>query len=198
MTDRHSITRCGWADDPRKPEMVDYHDREWGVPVQDDRVLFEFLTLEAAQAGLSWYTVLRKRENYRRAFAAFDPLEVARFDAHRVEHLLRDPGIIRNRAKIEATVRNAKRFLEVQAGSGSFARYLWAFVDGRPLVAKRRTPADVPATTPLSEHIARDLKRRGFKFLGSTVVYAHMQATGMVNDHLQGCFRHAEIANAAR
>ena len=190
--------RCGWADDPARPEMTAYHDAEWGMPVHDDRVLFEFLTLEAAQAGLSWYTVLRKRENYRRLFAGFDPGKVARFDARRIEKLLLDPGIIRNRAKVEAAVHNAQRFLEVSAEFGSFANYLWGYVDGRPVTAKRRTLADIPATTPVSDALAKDLKKRGFKFLGSTVVYAHMQATGMVNDHLQSCFRHAACAQAAR
>lgn len=176
--------------------MVEYHDREWGVPVRDDRELFEFLVLESAQAGLSWYTVLRKREAYRRAFAAFDPDAVARYTEADIERLLGDAGLIRNRAKLEAAVNNARRFLEVQAAHGSFARFLWGFVDGRPIVNHWREPAEVPATTPLSDRLARELKRLGFSFLGSTVLYAHLQATGLVNDHLVGCFRHAEIRDS--
>jgi DNA-3-methyladenine glycosylase I len=174
--------------------MIEYHDREWGVPVHDDRVLFEFLTLEAAQAGLSWLTVLRKRAAYRRAFAEFDPVRVARFTLARIERLLADPGIIRNRAKITAAVNNAQRFLEVQAEFGSFSQDLWGFFDGTPIDGGRRAIGDVPATSPKSDEIARDLKRRGFKFLGSTVMYAHLQATGLVNDHLIDCFRYREVA----
>lgn len=174
--------------------MVEYHDREWGVPVRDERTQFEFLVLESAQAGLSWYTVLRKREAYRRAFADFDPVAVARYWAADVERLLGDAGLIRNRAKIEAAVNNAQRFLELQAAHGSFCEFLWGFVDGTPIVNHWREPAEVPATTPLSDRLARELKQRGFRFLGSTVLYAHLQATGLVNDHLVGCFRHAEVA----
>jgi DNA-3-methyladenine glycosylase I len=174
--------------------MVEYHDSEWGVPVRDERTQFEFLVLESAQAGLSWYTVLRKREGYRRAFADFDPAQVARYSQADVERLLGDPGLIRNRAKIEAAVNNAQRFLEVQAAHGSFCEFLWGFVDGRPIVNHWREPAEVPATTALSDRLARELKRLGFRFLGSTVLYAHLQATGLVNDHLVGCFRHGEVA----
>ncbi len=174
--------------------MVEYHDREWGVPARDERTQFEFLVLESAQAGLSWYTVLRKRDGYRRAFAAFDPAAVARFTPRQVEQLMLDPAIIRNRAKIEAAVNNAQRFLEVQAAHGSFCDFLWGFVDGRPIVNQWREPAEVPATTALSDRLARELKRLGFRFLGSTVLYAHLQATGLVNDHLVGCFRHGEVA----
>jgi len=174
--------------------MVEYHDREWGVPARDERTQFEFLVLESAQAGLSWYTVLRKRDGYRRAFAEFDPGQVARYSQADVERLLGDPGLIRNRAKIEAAVNNAQRFLEVQAAYGSFCDFLWGFVDGKPIVNQWREPAEVPATTALSDRLARELKQLGFRFLGSTVLYAHLQATGLVNDHLVGCFRHGEVA----
>lgn len=186
-------TRCHWAL-PTQAGMVEYHDREWGVPVRDERTQFEFLVLESAQAGLSWYTVLRKREGYRRAFADFDPAQVARYSQADVERLLGDPGLIRNRAKIEAAVNNAQRFLEVQAAHGSFCEFLWGFVEGRPIVNHWREPAEVPATTALSDRLARELKRLGFRFLGSTALYAHLQATGLVNDHLVGCFRHGEVA----
>ncbi len=174
--------------------MVEYHDREWGVPARDDRTQFEFLVLESAQAGLSWYTILRKRDAYRAAFAEFDPARVARFTPARVERLMANEGIVRNRAKIEATVNNAKCFLAVQREHGSFSDWLWGFVDGRPVVNRWREPREVPATTLLSDTVAKALKQRGFKFLGSTVVYAHLQATGLVNDHLVGCFRHASLA----
>lgn len=187
--------RCPWVD-LSKPDYVAYHDTEWGVPVHDDRKLFEFLTLEAAQAGLSWYTVLKKRAAYRAAFADFDPARVARFDRRRIEKLLTNPGIIRNRLKIEAAVNNARRFLEVQAESGSFSDYIWRFVGGRPLVHELRVMGDYPATTPESDALSKDLKRRGFKFVGSTIVYAHMQATGLVNDHSLDCFRRAELLAA--
>ncbi len=186
------IHRCPWVD-LGKPDYVAYHDDEWGVPVHDDRVLFEFLTLEAAQAGLSWYTVLRKRAAYREAFADFDPDRVARYDAASVQALLGNPGIIRNRAKIEAAIHNARRFLEVQAELGSFDAYVWRFVDGRPRVNTLRTLADYPATSPESDALSKDLRQRGFKFVGSTICYAHMQATGMVNDHTLDCFRRAAI-----
>ena len=176
--------------------MVEYHDREWGVPARDERTQFEFLVLESAQAGLSWYTVLRKRDGYRRAFAEFDPGQVARYSQADVERLLGDPGLIRNRAKIEAAVNNAQRFLEVQAAYGSFCDFLWGFVDGKPIVNQWREPAEVPATTALSDRLARELKQLGFRFLGSTVLYAHLQATGLVNDHLVGCFRHGEVAGS--
>ena len=162
--------------------------------MREDRAQFEFLVLESAQAGLSWYTILRKRAAYRAAFADFDPVRVARFTPARVERLMGDASIVRNRAKIEAAIGNAGRFLALQRECGSFASYLWAFVDGRPIVNHWRESREVPATTPLSDAIAKDLKQRGFKFLGSTVVYAHLQATGLVNDHLIGCFRHAQLA----
>lgn len=184
--------RCPWVD-TRKPDYVAYHDEEWGVPVHDDRVLFEFLTLEAAQAGLSWYTVLRKREHYRRAFAGFDPARVARFTAARIERLLQDPGIVRNRLKVEAAVNNARCFLRVQAEFGSFDAYVWDFVGGRTIVNAPRQLADYQATSPESDRLSRDLKQRGFRFVGSTIMYAHMQATGMVNDHSVDCFRRAEL-----
>ena len=186
-------TRCPWAGD--KPDMVEYHDSEWGVPVHDDRMLFEFLTLEAAQAGLSWATVLRKRAAYREAFAAFEVTRVAKFTPSIVEKLMTNAGIIRNRAKIEATINNARCFIEIQREFGSFNQYIWGFVDGAPKVNRHREITDVPATTAISEALAKALKARGFKFLGSTVLYAHMQATGMVNDHLISCFRHAEITS---
>jgi len=184
-------TRCAWCGED--PLYVAYHDTEWGVPVRDDRVLFEFLLLEGAQAGLSWITILRKREHYRRAFAGFDPRRVARFGEADVARLLGDAGIVRNRLKVRAAIGNAQRFLEVQAEFGSFADYVWGFVDGRPVQNRRRTLKDIPPTTPLSDALSKDLKRRGFRFVGSTIVYSHMQATGMVNDHLLGCFRHAEV-----
>jgi DNA-3-methyladenine glycosylase I len=186
--------RCGWA---RAPLDVAYHDREWGVPVRDDRRLFEFLLLEGAQAGLSWSTILAKREAYRRAFAGFDPRRVARFGARHERRLLADPGIVRNRAKIRAAVANARAFLAVQAEHGSFASYLWAFVDGRPLQERRRSPGEVPAETALSRALSADLRRRGFRFVGPTICYAFMQAVGLVNDHTVDCFRHAEVARMA-
>jgi len=173
--------------------MVEYHDTEWGVPVRDDRVMFEFLVLESAQAGLSWYTILRKRAGYRAAFADFDASRVARFTPARVERLMNDASIVRNRAKIEATIGNAKCFLALQNERGSFCDYLWGFVDGEPVVNRWHEPRQIPATTALSDTIAKDMKQRGFKFLGSTVIYAHLQATGLVNDHLVSCFRHAEL-----
>jgi DNA-3-methyladenine glycosylase I len=173
--------------------MVSYHDEEWGIPVQDDRILFEFLVLEGAQAGLSWLTILRKRAAYRQAFAEFDPKKVARFDARRVERLLLDPGIVRNRLKVASAVKNAGAFLEVQKEFGSFAEYQLQFVGGRPIQNRRRSLKDVPARTELSDAFSKDLKRRGFSFVGSTIVYAHMQAVGMVNDHLVGCFRHSQV-----
>ncbi len=184
--------RCPWVD-LSKPDYVAYHDREWGMPVRDDRLLFEFLTLEAAQAGLSWYTVLRKREHYRPAFDGFEPEKVARYDERKIAALLQNAGLIRNRAKIEAAVHNAGRFLAVQEEFGSFAAYLWRFVDGRPIVHELRTLADYPATSPESDALSRDLRGRGFKFVGSTICYAHMQAVGMVNDHTLDCFRRRQI-----
>lgn len=188
--------RCAWAG--TDPLMIAYHDAEWGVPVRDDLRLFEFLVLESAQAGLSWMTVLRKRENYRRAFSGFDPRKIARYDARKVERLMNDAGIIRNRMKIEATINNARAFLRVQKEFGSFTDYSWAFVDGRPVVNRWRRMKQLPATTPVSDAFSRDLKQRGFKFLGSTVVYAHMQAVGMVNDHTVDCFRHHAVSGRTR
>lgn len=184
--------RCPWVD-LAKPDYVAYHDQEWGVPVLDDRKQFEFLILEGAQAGLSWYTVLRRRDSYRRAFDGFDPQKIARYDARKVAALLADPGIIRNRLKVAAAIENARRFLELCEAHGSFSGYLWDFVDGRPKVGVRRTLADYPATSPESDALSRDLRRRGFRFVGSTICYAHMQATGMVNDHALDCFRRREI-----
>jgi len=179
--------------DPAKPEYVAYHDTEWGVPVHDDRRWFEFLTLESAQAGLSWYVVLRKRENYRAAMDGFDPEKVARYDERKVRALLADPGIIRNRAKIVAAIHNAGRFLSVRDAFGSFDAYMWRFVDGRPIVNLIRALSDYRATSPASDAMSADLRRRGFRFVGPTICYAHMQATGLVNDHAVTCFRRAEI-----
>ncbi len=176
-----------------KPDYVDYHDQEWGVPVHDDRTIFEFLTLEAAQAGLSWYTVLRKREAYRKAFANFDPEKVACYGKRQIDALLTNAGIIRNRLKILAAINNAVKFLQVQEQFDSFDAYIWRFVGGRPMVNKLRTLKDYPATSRESDALSKDLKQRGFKFVGSTIVYAHMQATGMVNDHIAGCFRRQPI-----
>lgn len=173
--------------------MIEYHDREWGVPVHDDRKHFEFLILEGAQAGLSWKTILYKREGYRRAFADFDVEKVARFTPKRVEKLVLDASIIRNRQKIEAAIRNARAFQKVQEEFGTFDNYAWRFVDGRPVVNKRTHTGDVPATTPQSDAFSKDLKARGFGFVGSTVIYAHMQAVGMVNDHAVHCFRHKQV-----
>ena len=184
--------RCPWVD-LRKPDYIAYHDEEWGVPVHDDRRIFEFLVLESAQAGLSWYTILRRRDNYRRLFAGFDPARVARFDERKIQELLQDPGIIRNQAKVKAAVNNACRFLEVQNEFGSFDAYIWRFVDGRPVVNEWRELADYPTTSPQSNALSRDLKQRGFQFIGPTICYAHMQATGMVNDHTLDCFRRREI-----
>ncbi len=190
MTDRRK--RCPWVD-LSKPDYVAYHDDEWGVPAHDDRTIFEFLTLEAAQAGLSWYTILRKREAYRKAFADFDARKVARFTPARVEKMLLDPGIVRNRLKVESAVANAKHFLAVQKEFGSFDAYIWPFVGGKPLVSRLRKIADYPARTEVSDAISKDLKKRGFRFVGSTIVYAHMQATGMVNDHSLDCFRRKQL-----
>ncbi|HXH05542.1 MAG TPA: DNA-3-methyladenine glycosylase I [Vicinamibacterales bacterium] len=187
--------RCAWAE---RGGALDrrYHDAEWGVPSRDDRHLFEMLVLEGAQAGLSWSTILGKREGYRRAFAGFDPARVARFDARRRARLLRDPGIVRNRQKIAAAVENARRVLEVQAEYGSLAAYLWRFVGDRPVVNRWRSLREVPAATDLSRALSRDLRRRGFRFVGPTICYAFMQAVGMVNDHLVGCFRHTAVTRA--
>ncbi|HZX93383.1 MAG TPA: DNA-3-methyladenine glycosylase I [Myxococcales bacterium] len=187
MTPRRERPRCGWAGSD--PAMRAYHDEEWCVPAHDDRVLFEFLTLEGAQAGLSWSTILRKRETYRKAFAGFDPRRVARFDAARIVRLMQDPGIVRNRAKIESTVGNARAVLAVQQEFGSFDAYLWRFVGGRPIRTRRRSLSDLPASTPESDALSKDLQQRGFHFVGSTICYALMQACGLVDDHVQGCFR---------
>ena len=183
------IKRCTWVN-PNDPLMQDYHDREWGVPVHDDRRHFEFLILEGAQAGLSWSIILRKREGYRRAFSGFDPEKVARYSEARIEKLTADSAIIRNRLKIEGAVRNARAFLAIQDEFGSFDAYCWQFVGGKPRLNRWKTTKDVPPTSPESDAFSKDLKRRGFAFVGSTVIYAHMQAVGMVNDHLVGCFRY--------
>lgn len=183
-------TRCGWAGSD--PIYVHYHDTEWGVPVTDDQKLFEFLILEGAQAGLSWLTVLKKRENYREAFANFDAQKVARFTPQRIEKLLLNPGIIRNRLKVSSAVRNAQAFLKVQDEFGSFAKYNWSFVNGETIINARKTLKELPAKTDISDAYSKDLKKRGFNFVGSTIMYAHMQAVGMVNDHLVSCFRYTE------
>jgi DNA-3-methyladenine glycosylase I len=187
-----SLLRCAWVD-LNKPDYVDYHDVEWGVPVYDDKTLFEFITLEAAQAGLSWYTVLKKRGNYRRAFAGFEVEKVARFNTRSVERLMNDAGIVRNRLKVNAAINNARRFIDIQTEFGSFSTYLWSFVGGRPIVNELRQRSDFKATSAESEAAAKDLKKRGFKFLGSTIMYAHLQATGLVNDHTLDCFRRQQI-----
>lgn len=184
-------SRCPWSLGVSEDYLA-YHDDEWGVPAQDDRRQFEFLILESAQAGLSWSTILHKRAAYRRAFAEFDPHKVARFNSLSVKRLLSDPGIVRNRLKIKSAIANAGLFLEIQETHGSFSDYLWDFVDGRPIVNRWRSQSQVPASTHLSDQISKDLKRRGFKFVGSTIIYAHLQATGLVNDHLIGCFRYRE------
>jgi DNA-3-methyladenine glycosylase I len=177
--------------------MIAYHDQEWGVPLHDDQKLFEFLILEGAQAGLSWEIVLRKRENYRKAFAGFDPNKVARFNEKKIAKLLADSGIIRNRLKIESAVSNAKAFLKVQKEFGSFDAYIWQFTGGKPIQNRLRNFKDIPAKSAESDAMSKDLIRRGFRFVGSTICYAHMQATGMVNDHLKTCFRHREVSPAA-
>ena len=189
------LPRCGW---PHSVLALRYHDREWGVPLRDDRKIFEFLVLDAAQAGLSWEIILRKREGFRAAFDGFDPGKVARYDRRRVQRLLADSRIIRNRLKIEAAVANARAFLAVQEEFGSFARYIWQFVGGRPRVNHRRSLRELPAHTPQSDAMSRALRERGFRFAGSTICYAFMQAAGMVNDHTVHCFRHAELARRMR
>ncbi len=188
--------RCEWAGTTHDAYIA-YHDEEWGVPVHDDCKQFEFLILEGAQAGLSWWTVLNKRDGYRKAFADFDPEKVARFTKKRIERLIENPRIIRNRLKINAAVTNARSFLEVQETFGSFDVYIWQFVDGRSIQNRWRRLKELPAATPISDSLSKDLKQRGFKFVGSTIMYAHMQAVGMVNDHLTGCFRHDECARFA-
>jgi len=184
--------RCEWVP-LNKPLYVQYHDVEWGVPVHDDQKMFEFVVLESFQAGLSWEIILNKRENFRKAFAGFDFRKVARFDEDKVQTLLQDAGIIRNQMKIRATIKNAQRYLEIIDEFGSFCKYFWAFTDGKPLVNHFKAMGDIPASTELSDTIAKDLKRRGFKFMGTTVVYAHMQAVGMVNDHTEDCFRFSQV-----
>jgi DNA-3-methyladenine glycosylase I len=188
-------SRCSWCGSD--PLYISYHDREWGVPVRDDQTLFEFLLLEGAQAGLSWITVLRKREAYRELFAGFDAARIARYSDRQLDALLQNPAIIRNRLKVFGARTNARAFLEVQEACGSFSDYIWGFVDGRPIQNAWRNLSQVPATTPLSDRISKDMKQRGFTFAGSTILYAHMQATGMVNDHVVDCFRHTECAALA-
>ncbi|KXS32170.1 MAG: DNA-3-methyladenine glycosylase I [Candidatus Gallionella acididurans] len=185
--------RCSWAGDDALYRQ--YHDTEWGVPLHDDRRLFEFLVLEGAQAGLSWITILRKRENYRAAFDGFDAVRIAAYGANKIESLLQDAGIVRNRLKVQAAITNARKFLDVQDEFGSFDRFIWQFVDGKTRQNRWRSMAEVPASTTESDALSRELKRRGFKFVGPTICYAHMQATGMVNDHTIDCFRHAELCN---
>ncbi len=184
--------RCNWAEGQFE-DYIKYHDEEWGVPVHDDRKHFEFLVLESAQAGLSWATILKKRNGYRNAFANFDVSIVAQYGSGMVEELLQDASIIRNRAKIEATINNAKRFIEIQGEFGTFDKYIWEFVGGKPIINQWKSMSEVPVTTPESDALSKDLKKRGFKFLGSTTIYAHMQAIGLVNDHTVDCFRHREV-----
>lgn len=188
--------RCAWAEGD--PLMIAYHDLEWGVPVHDDRLIFEFLTLEGMQAGLSWMTILRKRENFRAAFDGFDPARVADYGQAELDRLLSDPGVIRNRRKIEAVIQNARAFLETQAEFGTFDAYIWRFVGEKPIVNAWKTTAEIPAQTPLAVALSNDLKRRGFRFVGPTICYAHMQATGMVNDHTIDCFRYLECQAGSR
>jgi len=189
------ITRCAWA---TSPANIPYHDEEWGVPVHDDRTWFEFITLEGAQAGLSWDTVLKKRARYRELFANFDPKKVARFDAKKVKTLLADPGIIRNRLKIAATIDNARAFLQVQKEFGTFDAYIWRFVNGQPKQNAWKTNKKLPASTSESDALSNDLRKRGFRFVGSTICYALMQATGLVNDHAVDCFRHSQLARTGK
>lgn len=190
------IIRCGWSIKDNDPLYVTYHDEEWGVPVHDDQKLFEFIVLEGAQAGLSWLTILRKREGYRKAFAEFDPQKVARFSESKIEKLLLDASIIRNKLKVRSAVTNAKAFLKVQEEFGSFDNYIWQFTDGKPIVNHWKTMKDIPPRTKESDIMSKDLISRGFKFVGSTICYAHMQATGMVNDHTTECFRHSQLLKA--
>ena len=192
-----AVQRCEWAEGVSL-DYIEYHDKEWGVPVWDDQVQFEFLILEGAQAGLSWSTILNKRDGYRKAFADFNPEKVARFTDKGVEKLLLDPAIVRNRLKVRSAVTNAKAFLAVQQEFGTFCDYIWDFIGGRPIQNKFKKDGDVPATSPESDALSKDLKKRGFKFVGSTIVYAHMQATGMVNDHVVGCFRYKPCVAMAK
>jgi len=185
--------RCAWCEDTFD-EYVRYHDEEWGVPVYDDQTQFEFLILEGAQAGLSWSTILKKREGYRKAFEEFDVEKVARYDENKIQSLLNNPEIVRNKLKVRSAVSNAQKFIEVQKEFGSFNSYIWSFVDGKPVNNHWRSLSEVPATTDISDRLSKDLKKRGFKFVGSTIIYAHMQAVGMVNDHVIDCFRHSEVA----
>ena len=182
--------RCPWC--LGHSVYIDYHDNEWGVPVVDDQKQFEFLVLESAQAGLSWLTILKRREGYRKQYENFDVEQVARFDESKIERMLNDPGIIRNRKKIESSINNAKCFLQIQESHGSFSNYLWNFVDGHPIINRFASLGETPARTPLSDTISKEMKKRGFQFLGSTIIYAHLQATGLVNDHLISCFRYHE------
>lgn len=190
-----SKIRCEWCGDDQL--YIEYHDTEWGVPVYDDKTLFEFLTLETFQAGLSWITVLRKRENFRMAFDQFNYQKIAQYDDNKYHKLMQDAGIIRNKLKIKATITNAQAFMEVQKEFGSFSKYIWGFIKEKPIKNSYKSMADLPANTPLSDAVSKDLKKRGFKFVGTTVVYAHMQATGMVNDHVTGCFRYLPCAKMA-
>jgi len=183
--------RCDWCVGDELYEA--YHDQEWGVPVYDDATIFEFLILETFQAGLSWITILRKRENFRAAFDSFDFKKIANYDQDKIDALLQDAGIVRNKLKVYATVANAQLFMKIQEEFGSFSKYIWNFVNGKPIKNNRKTMKDVPATSPISDALSKDLKKRGFKFVGSTVIYAHMQATGMVNDHIEDCFRYSEV-----
>lgn len=187
------LKRCGWA---KTDLSIAYHDQQWGRPEHDDRVLFEFLILEGAQAGLSWETILKKRDGYRNAFADYDPAAVARFGKRDIARLLKDPGIVRNRLKIESSISNARCFLEVQRENGSFDAYIWEFVEGAPIINRRQTLKDIPPTTPQSDAMSKALKKRGFRFVGSTICYAYMQAMGLVNDHLIGCYRYPNFAGS--
>ena len=191
----HAVTRCDWCGED--PIYIAYHDTEWGVPVHDDRLLFEFLILEGAQAGLSWLTILKKRDHYRQAYDNFDPVKVARYTASRKNRLLNNAGIVRNRLKIEASIQNARAFLDIQDEYGSFDAFIWQFTDGRSKQNRWRKLAEIPATTPESDAMSKELKRRGFKFVGSTICYAFMQATGMVNDHLVDCHRYSPVKQLA-
>jgi DNA-3-methyladenine glycosylase I len=196
-TSARKLKRCDWAGDSSL-QYIDYHDKEWGVPVWDDHRQFEFLILEGAQAGLSWSTILNKRDGYRKAFVDFDPQKVARFTPKRIAKILQNPNVVRNKLKVNAAVTNARAFLEVQEEFGTFCDYIWRFVDGRPKQSRLKKQSDIPATSAESDAMSKDLKQRGFRFVGSTILYAHMQATGMVNDHLTSCFRYKECAAMAR
>ncbi|MGO0063355.1 DNA-3-methyladenine glycosylase I [Brevibacillus fluminis] len=190
------MNRCGWV--TQDPLYMDYHDKEWGVPVYDDRLLFEYLNLEGAQAGLSWYTILKKRENYRKAFDNFDAEKIVAYDERKIEELLQNEGIVRNRLKVNAVIENARAFLRVQEEFGSFRDYIWSFVGGSPLINDFQSMSEVPASTPISDKMSKDLKKRGFKFVGSTICYAFMQAVGMVNDHIASCDCRAAVQTAGK